>query len=53
MLADVVTVTLTVVGVDPFSVTDAGTAQVAPAGAPVQLRATFWLKPPTGETEIE
>jgi hypothetical protein len=50
--AVVETVTVTEVGLVPFSVTELGeTLHVDKVGAPVQLRETVWLKPPPGERE--
>jgi hypothetical protein len=51
--AVVLTVTLTVAAADPFNATVLGeTAQVDCVGAPVQTKATIWVNPPLGTTEI-
>ena len=45
------TVTLTLTAADPFIATEVRlTEQTVAAGAPPQLIATDWLKPPSGET---
>src|SRR5205823_5588375 len=44
----VVTITFTLIALDPLGVTEPGdTVQSAPEGAPAQLRVTGWLSPPT------
>src|SRR6266550_5680112 len=49
--AIVVTETATLAAVDPLTTIELGvTAHVDSDGAPVQVSATVWLKPPTGET---
>lgn len=52
--AAVTTATVAVALLDPSSVTELGvTAQVACAGAPLQLTVTFWLNPLRGEIVME
>jgi hypothetical protein len=47
--AVLVTVTVTVAAVDPFSVIELGdTPHVDCDGAPLQVKVTVWLKPPPG-----
>ena len=48
------TVTVTVVGLAPFKVTELGeTTHVERSGAPVQPKETVWLKPPSGKSDKE
>jgi hypothetical protein len=44
------TVTVTMVGEEPLSVTGPGTEQTKPAGAPLQVNDTVCLNPPAGAT---
>jgi hypothetical protein len=51
-VAEVVTVTVTGVGVEPLSVTELGAEQLDPGGAPLQVSDTVCENPPAGATAI-